>query len=125
MAHDLKTYPAPWDGDLILACRKCQKKLKGNEARRDLAKLKKSVKRYNKQHPYQPLHVLDVPCMNLCPKDGVTVCSPARDSNRLSILRSLKDLSLLRKMQVSSTPPDVRNPENADRLESNRRTARS
>lgn len=92
MANDLKKYPAPWRGQLILACRKCQKKLKNDLGRRALAKLKKTVKRYNKQNPDRQLYVINVPCMDLCPRDAVTVCCPARDPGHLSILRSDEDI---------------------------------
>jgi hypothetical protein len=92
MKSTSKTYPAPWEGQLILACRKCQKKLRGDPDLRPLAKLKKTVKRINKRYPEQTLHIINVPCMDLCPKDGVTVCCPARAPNRLSILRSAEDL---------------------------------
>lgn len=92
MASELKTYAAPWDGRLILACRKCQKKLKGDPDLRALAKLKKTIKRRNKEHPEQALYVINVPCMDLCPKDGVTVCNPAEMPLRLSILRSKGDI---------------------------------
>lgn len=95
MATDLKKYPASWTGQLILACRKCQKKLKRDPDLSSLAKLKKSVKRYNKEHPDKLLHIINVPCMDLCPKDGVTVCCPARDAAGLSILRSGKELQQL------------------------------
>jgi hypothetical protein len=94
MAKDLKRYPAPWEGQLILTCRKCQKKLKHDQNLRALAKLKKTVKRYNKEHPDQQLHVINVPCMDLCPKGAVTVCT-ARDSSRLSALRLEEDLERL------------------------------
>jgi hypothetical protein len=53
------------------------------------------VKRYNKERPDQALHVINVPCMDLCPKDGVTVCNPAHDSAGLSILRSEADIEQL------------------------------
>ena len=96
MGTALKSYPASWQGELILACRKCQKKLKSSKDLPGLAKLKKTIKRHNKQHPERQLHVINVPCMDLCPKDGVTVCCPERDSNRLSILRSLNDIERLR-----------------------------
>jgi hypothetical protein len=95
MASDLRTYPASWEGQLVLACRKCQKKLKGDPDLRTLAKLKKTVKRYNREHPDRLLHVINVSWMDLCPKDAVTVCCPARDSSRLSILRSKEDLDRL------------------------------
>jgi predicted metal-binding protein len=95
MERTLRTYPAPWEGEIILACRKCQKKLKKHGGLRDLAKLKKAVKRYNKEHADKPLHVVGIPCMDLCPKDGVTVCCPTRDPNLLEIIRSSEDLQKL------------------------------
>jgi len=95
MAIVLKTYPVSWKGELILACRKCQKKLKRSPDLRALAKLKKTIKRHNRQHPDRPLHVINVPCMDLCPKDGVTLCRPARHAGRLEIMRSAEDLDLL------------------------------
>jgi predicted metal-binding protein len=95
MANDTKTYPVPWRGQVILACRKCQKKLKGHHELRALAKLKKTVKQHNKAHPAKALHVLNVPCMDLCPKGGVTVCNPARFPNGLVILRSAVDIGRL------------------------------
>jgi hypothetical protein len=92
MSNAMKSYATPWNGQLILACRKCQKKLKGDPDLRPLAKLKKTIKRYSTKHPDRPLHVINVPCMNLCPKKGVTVCNPAIRSNSLSILRSKHDI---------------------------------
>ena len=65
MANALKSYAATWDADLLLACRKCQKKLKGEPGLRTLAKLKKTINRRNRQHPYGPLHVINVPCMDI------------------------------------------------------------
>jgi predicted metal-binding protein len=95
MATDLKAYPASWEGRLILACRKCQKKLKHDPDLRSLAKLKRTIKRHNKEQPDKLLHIINVPCMDLCPKDGVTVCRPDRDSSSLSILRSREELRQL------------------------------
>lgn len=92
MTSGPKSYPASWEGELVLACRKCQKKLKGHDRLRGLAKLKKTVKRHNKEHPDQLLHVMNVPCMDLCPKDAVTVCCPERDAKLLRVLRDEKDL---------------------------------
>ena len=95
MADGLKSYPVTWEGQLVLACRKCQKKLKRDTELRGLAKLKKAIKRHNKEHPGRLLHVINVPCMDMCPKNGVTVCCPGRDAGRLAILRSDDDLQLL------------------------------
>jgi hypothetical protein len=99
MSSTLKSYPVPWQGEIILGCRKCQKKLKRDGNLSDLTKLKKTVKRFNKEHPEQPLHFINVPCMDLCPKDGVTVCCPERDATQLSILRSSEDLGRLLLME--------------------------
>jgi ribosomal protein L34E len=60
MGSDPKTYPVQWEGQLILACRKCQKKLKGDPDLRPLAKLKKTVKRFNKRYPEKALHIINV-----------------------------------------------------------------
>src|SRR3569833_405413 len=95
MATAPKSYSAPWAGELILACRDCQKKLKHDHHLHALAKLKRTVKRYNREHPDRLLHLINVPCMDLCPKDGVTVCCPALDASSLSILRSGEDLDRL------------------------------
>ncbi len=90
----LKSYPATWKGHLVLACQKCQKKLKGNDDLAALAKLKKSIKRHNKRHPESAIHLVRVPCMDLCPKDAVTVVLP-QEPQRLSILRSESDIDQL------------------------------
>jgi hypothetical protein len=95
MANDLKSYPPTWEGDLILACRKCQKKLKGDSSLQELSKLKKMIRRFNKEAPEAVLHLINVPCMDLCPKDAVTICLPAKHPQSLSILRSKDDVDLL------------------------------
>ena len=89
----LKTYPPTWQGELLLACRKCQKKLKHED--RGLSRLKKTVSRRNKAAPGQELRVVNVPCMDLCPKGGVTVCLPERSPVRLAVLREVGDLDKL------------------------------
>lgn len=92
MPKDLKSYPPIWEGDLLLACRKCQKKLKGEPGMRALAKLKKAIKRHNKEHSGNPLHVISVPCMDLCPKGAVTICVPAIQPNELLLLRNDEEI---------------------------------
>jgi hypothetical protein len=95
MAIQLKSFAPPWEGQLLLACRKCQKKLKGAPDLRALAKLKKTIKRLNKEHPDQPLHLLNVPCMDVCPKGGVTICDPSEHPAQLSILRTEAEVESL------------------------------
>jgi len=99
MAEAPKTYSAPWKGELILACRKCQKKLVRDQTLKELAKFKKTVKRYNAAHPDHQLHVMNVACMDLCPKNGVTVCCPERESLRLLVMRREADLVLLTELR--------------------------
>lgn len=104
MANSLKSYPPTWDGDLLLACRKCQKKLKGEPGMEALAKLKKTIKRHNKQQQQSSetssrsvrrLHVIGVPCLDLCPKGAVTICLPAKQPAALSILRKEHEIDAL------------------------------
>jgi hypothetical protein len=95
METDFKTYPAPWQGHLILACRKCQKKLKGNKDLEALAKLKKTIKRHNRKHPERALHLIPIACTGLCPKNGITVCNPAQNPEQLLIVRGRDDIERL------------------------------
>ena len=95
MPKILKLYPAPWDGQLLLACRKCQKKLKREKRLLKLTKIKKAVKDLNRRRPAEKMHALNIPCMGLCPKNGVTVCVPSRGCGHLFILQSESDLERL------------------------------
>jgi hypothetical protein len=60
-----------------------------------LAKLKKTIKRNNKQHPDSALHIINVPCMDLCPKEAVTICLAAAREPVLSVLRNEGDIDEL------------------------------
>lgn len=102
MANGIKSYPATWKGNLLLACRKCQKKLKGEPGMQTLAKLKKTIKRHNQKHPGAELHVMNVPCMDLCPKRAVTICLPAIRPEMLLLLRQEEEIDRLYQA-VSST----------------------
>ena len=95
MKDPIKTYTSPWEGRLILVCQKCQRKLKGNDGLHALAKLRKTVKRHNKLHLTKTLEIVNVSCMDLCPKNGVAVCDPCHPT-RLSILRSTDDIERLK-----------------------------
>jgi hypothetical protein len=90
-----KTYPAPWQGTLILACKKCQKRLKKNDGPKALSNLKKTFKSLNKLNAGNPLHVLSMSCVDLCPGNGVVICVPAETQDRLQILWSEEDLEKL------------------------------
>jgi hypothetical protein len=72
----LKSYRLPGKkATVMLACEKCQRKQKkrGGELRR-FARLVKDAGR----EQGAKVRVVDVPCMDLCPKDGVVVVTPAQ-----------------------------------------------
>ncbi len=88
----LKAYPPPWDGSLLLACKKCQKKITSQKHKKALSKLKKAIKGSEKQQHSGRIHVLNVPCMKICPKRGVAVYNPHRLNGHLYILRCDEDV---------------------------------
>jgi hypothetical protein len=91
----IKSYPVPWEGRLMLACRKCQKKLKKEDGFEALANVRKTVKRRGKRLDQNFFHVINVPCMDLCPKHAVTIYTPGHSGDRLLILRTEEDLDSL------------------------------
>jgi len=93
----VRTYPAPWKGQLVLVCRKCQNKLKHGGKKNGLAKLKKALKKRGRQdEDGLRLHVVDVSCLKLCPKGGVTVCTQQQlKDEECSIMRTSADVDLL------------------------------
>jgi hypothetical protein len=96
----LRTYAAPWDGELVLACTKCRRKLKkkGGGAKA-LSNLKKWFKARSTLDEFAPnVRIVGIDCVKVCPKGGVTVtrqhqlCDEGRE---VSILRSKADLEAL------------------------------
>jgi predicted metal-binding protein len=87
-------YRIPWKGQLLLACRKCQKKLKRGEG---AAKLSKALKRRARQdEDGLKLRVIEVPCLKMCPKGGITVCTQAQlGRGECSIVRNGADVDSL------------------------------
>ncbi len=93
----LRNYRAPWKGQLLLACRKCQKKLRHRGKKNGPAQLNKALKkRARLDEAGLSLRVIGVPCLNLCPKGGVTVCTQQQiANNECSIVRSRADVDAL------------------------------
>ena len=106
----VRTYPAPWKGQLVLVCRKCQNKLKHGGKKNGLAKLKKALKKRGRQdEDGLRLHVVDVSCLKLCPKGGVTVCTQQQlEDEECSIMRTSADVEalLLQCREASARPND-------------------
>lgn len=95
MERELKAYAPPWEGRLLLACKKCQKKLKKWGHHKGLANLKKTMKARNKEHVRDVFHVLNVPCMDVCPKHAVAVCVSRNNADHLFILRDEEEIAQL------------------------------
>ena len=96
----LKTFKAHWTrkgAQLLLACAKCQRKLRSEDDPAGLAKLKKTLKKQARlQGLATRLIVLPVKCLKVCPKHGVAVCTQAQlGAGQGSILRSTQDIALL------------------------------
>jgi hypothetical protein len=99
----VRSYRAPWKGELLLVCRKCQKKLKHDK--NGIAKLKKALKKRARHDENPPrLHVLEVPCLKMCPEGGITVCTQRQLGLReCSIVRSRADVDALYQQYQGST----------------------
>lgn len=97
-APSLPTYPGRWQGHLLLVCRKCRKKLRRTSADDELLKLKKALKRRARHddHGGLRLHMIEVPCLKMCPKGGITTCTQGQlSSGECSVLRSAADVDAL------------------------------
>ena len=94
-----RLYPAPWKGEAVFACRKCQRRMKKNGGPAALRKLKKWFKKRARGAPQAPpVHLIDVSCLKLCPKGGVTIFSArqlGKDPSAVCIARSEQDLEAL------------------------------
>jgi hypothetical protein len=96
---ELRSYRAPWKGQLVLVCRKCQRKLKKSSG---IAKVAKGLKK--QEGP--KLHIIQVPCLKMCPKGGVTVCTQGQLARgECSIVRSKEDLEALQHSITFSARP--------------------
>lgn len=88
---DLKSYQGPWKGEILLACGKCQRKLRKAKDAAGLGKLRKTLKRSSLR-----LFVINTPCLDVCPKGGVTVCTRGQVARgEFSIVRTTEDLKIL------------------------------
>jgi len=97
---ELRSYRIPWKGQLLLVCRKCERKLRKSGSFSEGATLKKALKVYAKLDPQRgpKLHVLGVDCLKLCPKGGLAVCTGTqmrRIPAEVSLLRSAGDIAEL------------------------------
>jgi predicted metal-binding protein len=80
-----------------MVCRRCQDKLKHGGKKKGLAKLKKALKKRARQdEDGLRLYVVDVSCLKMCPKGGVTVCTQQQlAEEECSIMRTRADVNAL------------------------------
>lgn len=95
---ELRLYRAPWTGEVLFACRKCQRRVKKKNGPEALQKLKRWFKARGRKQTRTELRVIDMTCIKLCPGDGITVFSRrhlAHEPAGVCIARSESDLETL------------------------------
>jgi hypothetical protein len=95
----LKSYRIPSRGQFVFACSKCEKKIRHGKP----FKLKKALKREAKKaaEPLR-LRVIGLPCLKLCPKNAIAVCTQVQlGTSRCSIVRTTADVAALYAQCVS------------------------
>jgi hypothetical protein len=114
----LRIYRTPWRGELVLACRKCQKKMKKRGGGGRLGKIRRWFKARTKRDGRAPaIHVLDVPCVKLCPKGGVTIFSQRQLAHHppgVCIARTEEDLEAFYRELRAGARPEFDSKANAD-----------
>jgi hypothetical protein len=93
----LRSYRGPWKGQLLLVCRKCQKKIKHSGTKNNLVKLSKTLKkRARRLASGAEIDIVSVSCLGMCPKGGITVCTgQLLARHECLILRSQDDVDVL------------------------------
>jgi Fe-S-cluster-containing hydrogenase component 2 len=90
----LHTYSPPWKGELVLACRKCQRRIRKQHGRHPLARIRRWFRKRGKRDPLgSAVHVIDIPCVKLCPRNAVTIITQRQAG--VAVARSEADLERL------------------------------
>ena len=95
--YALKRYRAPWKGQLLLACLKCQKKRKRQSSRAKPLKLKKAMKQAMIEAGSElRVRVIQVACLKLCPKGAIAVCTQEQlGRGECSMVKTADDVRML------------------------------
>lgn len=93
----MKTYPLKkTQAPLLLACGKCQKRLKRDGNQQGIVPLRKVLKSISRESGVSAPSVLKVPCLKLCPGNGLVVLTARHvASGGCSILRSRADVAAI------------------------------
>lgn len=103
----LRSYPAPWKGELLLYCTKCSRKWK-KSGKKGFVDVRKGLKKRSKASEEGPkLRMIGVGCVKMCPKNAVTVTTREQLGSTpatVSIIHNEADLDALyaRLEQISS-----------------------
>jgi predicted metal-binding protein len=77
----LKDYAAPWQGEVIFACKRCQKRLRHHKHPSPISHLRRWLKD-RKSESHSAIHLIEIPCQNICPKKGIVAFGRAQLASR-------------------------------------------
>lgn len=104
VAGEIITATGPWN-DVLLVCRKCGGKLKGGYGPKGKDSLPDAFKQVLRDlGRRRELRVLDVGCLGVCPKGGVTVMHGARASEMLVVPEGLDLMQLAMRLAGPPSP---------------------
>lgn len=107
----LRSYPAPWKGELVLVCSKCTRKWKKHGEKNDYIDVKKGLKsRFKRSKNAQKVRILSINCVKMCPKNAATVATQeqlGRSPAEVSIIRTEADLDALYAQLIRHTGKNV------------------
>ncbi len=90
-SKSIREIPAKWD-EILLVCRKCGKKLHGGFGDDGTARLDKVLRKTLKQRGRKTVKIVPVACLDICPKNAVTVIKASAPS-RIHLVASGSDAS--------------------------------
>lgn len=101
ISGEIITAKGPWR-EVLLVCRKCSGKLKGGYGPKGKDTLPDAFKQVLRDLKHRrDIRVLDVGCLGVCPKDGVTVIRGSAPAEMLVVPEGL-DLVLLASRLIGS-----------------------
>ncbi len=107
VAGEIIAADGPWR-ELLLVCRKCGGKLDGGfgpKRKDDLVRAFKQLLRDTGRR--REVRILEVGCLGLCPRGGVTVMHGARPGEMLVVPQGIDLAELAARLALSLAPPDV------------------
>ena len=105
----LKTAETRWR-DVILVCRKCQKKLDGGFGPDGDKTLKKALRKYLRRGRADDgdLAVISAPCFDICPKAAVVAVNAARPKALLIVPTGADLIEVCERLGLEQGPPKKR-----------------